>query len=133
MKIWYETAAPTIVTGINKDSGTPTEEWFESVGVVDEMDNEFYTIDTGPPMVLVRKNQGEIDAIIAVRQAANVKSRLKRELEQSAAADVELFRLILDMWEALVAKGIVTNNDLPANTKTKAAEWKQKISEIDGA
>ena len=64
-------------------------------------------------------------------QQAALKVRLKRELEQNAAADAALFRMILAIWDVGVTKGLWANADLPAPIRTMAAEWKQKLQEID--
>jgi len=41
-----------------------------------------------------------------------------------AIADVQLFRMILAIWDVGIAKGLWANSDLPANIKTIAADWK---------
>ena len=64
-KIWFKNTAPTVITGVNKDSGDVTEQYILSPVFPDDM--EFYEISGG---VVVRKNQTAIDAIIAARQAA---------------------------------------------------------------
>ena len=68
-KIWYKNTEPTVIISTGKDVGGPDESMFLSD--LRPEDDEFYTIDQGPPQVVVRKPQPDIDAILAARiQAA---------------------------------------------------------------
>ena len=130
MKIWYKDAEPSVIISFGKSVGVEGESFFDADFPV-ETDHEFYNIDQGPPKTLVKKPQNEIDAILAARQAAGIKARLKRELEQSASSDVTLFRMIMAVNDMAVSKGLWANNEFPQNIKDVAMEWKQKLNEID--
>ena len=76
MKIWYKNAEPTVIISTGKTVGEADESFFLSD--IKPEDDEFYTIDQGPPQVLVRKVQSAIDAIKAARQQAITDARQKR-------------------------------------------------------
>ena len=65
---------------------------------------------------------------IADDQAEDDKATAKANL---VSRDVELFRMIIAIWDVGVAKGLWVDNDLPANIKTMAIDWKQKLQGID--
>ena len=75
-KIWYKNSDPTVVISTGKSVGNADEAYFLSDIKPD--DDAFYTIDQGPPQILVRKNQMDIDAIIAARSQAKTDYQQKQ-------------------------------------------------------
>ncbi|KKL94129.1 hypothetical protein LCGC14_1867750, partial [marine sediment metagenome] len=90
-RIWYKNSDPTVVISTGKSSGGTDESFFLSDIKPD--DDEFYTIGQGPPQVLVRKSQGDIDSIIAARQQVATDYQQKQadadnEIKNSAFKDL---------------------------------------------
>lgn len=66
-------------------------------------------------------------------ETAHLKEVLRGELRKNERQDAWLFRMILDMFDVGVAKGIWTAADFTPAVKDKAVEWKQKLIDIDSA
>uniref|UniRef100_A0A6M3KAF5 Uncharacterized protein n=1 Tax=viral metagenome TaxID=1070528 RepID=A0A6M3KAF5_9ZZZZ len=69
--------------------------------------------------------------VVAVEQLAKLKNRLKQELKETASSDAQIFRMMLAIWDVGVTKGLWVNADLPTPIRAVAAQWKQKLQEID--
>ena len=75
------------------------------------------------------------DALIdlTTQELADDQAEINREASSAnlVSRDVELFRMVIAIWEIGVSKGLWTANDLPINIKNMAIELKQKLTEID--
>lgn len=77
-----------------------------------------------PAHVLDANDQWVIDPV--AQEAIN-----KKELMfQLRGRDIKLFVFLLTLWEVLVTKGVVTNQDLPEDIRQEAADWKQKLIDL---
>lgn len=73
----------------------------------------------------------ENDAIVEQTiQEISDKDKIKTALQRIGKRDVELFRMILTIWEIGIAKGLWANNDLAPEMKQMAQEWKQDLTDL---
>lgn len=61
-----------------------------------------------------------VDAREKAEALANIKNR-----------DIQLFKMILAIWDVLKDKGLVANTDLPVELRTEAANWKQYLDRVE--
>lgn len=73
----------------------------------------------------------ENDVIIdQTAQEISDRNKIKNALQRIKGRDIELFRMLLAIWEIGVSKGLWVNNDLGPEIKQMAQDWKQDLADL---
>lgn len=73
----------------------------------------------------------ENDAIVnQTAQEISDKDKIRTALGRIQGRDVELFRMMLTIWEVGITKGLWANTDLSSEMKQMAQDWKQDLADL---